>query len=189
MSSSASDLPLFTRLWFAWLCLLRVLFDGAFAGRVWAVKDRMPELPPAPELEAEPEPEPEAGSEPEPRAALALLALLQREGRLVDFLEQDIGTFDDADVGAAARVVHEGCRKALHAHAAITTVRSEDEEATVEVTSGIDTGEIKLTGKVVGEPPYQGVLRHRGWRVKGLSLPKPLDGHDHSVVAPAEVEL
>ena len=34
-----------TRLWFAWACLLRVLFDGAFAGRAWAVRDAMPEPP------------------------------------------------------------------------------------------------------------------------------------------------
>ncbi|MEQ9323543.1 MAG: hypothetical protein RIF41_30555, partial [Polyangiaceae bacterium] len=65
MSGSVSDLPFFTRLWFAWLCLLRVLFDGAFAGRVWAVRDRLPELELPPEREPDPDPEPEPEPEPE----------------------------------------------------------------------------------------------------------------------------
>ena len=133
---------------------------------------------------AEPE-EAAASAAAEPDNAPDLL----RDGRFVDFLEQDISSFDDAEVGAAARIVHGGCRKALHAHAEITTVRAEDEETTVEVTEGIDTGEVKLTGNVGGDPPYRGVLRHRGWRARGLSLPTAVAGHDATVVAPAEVEL
>ncbi|MEZ4442620.1 MAG: DUF2760 domain-containing protein [Polyangiaceae bacterium] len=200
---SAAPLPLMTRWWFAVVCLFRVLFDGGFAGRVWAVRDGMPALPkpdpeaePEPEPEAEPEPDPEAEPEPEPEAvidlpsgALAMLELLQREGRLVDFLQQDIAAFSDADVGAAARVVHEGCGKALRDHATVAPVRSEEEQSTVVVREGVATGEVKLTGKVAGEPPYRGKLQHRGWRVTELSLPKPLPGRDASVVAPAEVEL
>ncbi len=181
-----------TRLWFWLVCAARVLFDGAFAARVWAVRDQMPQLT-APSDRAEEEEE-----EEEPRAApapsdvtpaLVLLALLQREGRLVDFVEQDISGFDDADVGAAARLVHEGCRKALHRHAEVKPVREEDEDSRVAVEDGIDSGAIKLTGKVSGKPPYRGVLKHRGWRLDKLSLPTPVSGHDPMVIAPAEVEL
>jgi Domain of unknown function (DUF2760) len=120
---------------------------------------------------------------------MQLLALLQREGRLVDFLEQDVASFSDADIGAAARVVHEGCRRALRSHATVAPVRTEDEGARVTITSDVPPDEIKLTGKVEGVPPYSGILRHRGWRVTGLVLPRAVRASDTSVVAPAEVEL
>lgn len=120
--------------------------------------------------------------------ALQLLGLLQREGRLVDFLQQDIAAFPDADVGAAARVVHEGCRRALRQHARIDSVRSESEGSSVTVAAAED-GAVKLTGNLSGSPPYRGVLRHRGWRVEQLKLPMRLGSSDARVVAPAEVEL
>jgi hypothetical protein len=122
-------------------------------------------------------------------AALQLLALFQREGRLVDFLEQDIASFSDADVGAAARVVHEGCRKALRAHATIEPVRAEAEGARVTLPPGFDSDTVKLIGDVRGEPPYSGALRHRGWRAARLELPALLGKHEAHVLAPAEVEL
>lgn len=142
---------------------------------------------------AEPEPpKPVAANLPAPTpvsGALALLALFQREGRLVDFLEQDVTSFSDADVGAAARLVHEGCRKALRAHATVSPVRTEPEEAAITVEEGYDPSALKLVGKVGGKPPLRGILKHAGWRVGELTLPRALDGHDATVVAPAEVEL
>lgn len=168
------DLSFLTRLWFAWLCSFRVLFDGRFAARVWTVRDA-PLLPPVRASDT--------------TAALQLLSLLQREGRLVDFLEQDIASFPDADVGVAARVVHEGCRKAMRAHAEIEPVRLEAEGASVSLEAGFDADTVKLVGDVKGEPPYAGVLRHRGWRAKKLTLPSLVGGHDAHVLAPAEVEL
>jgi hypothetical protein len=205
-----APLPFLTRLWFAWACFFRVLFDGEFAARAFTVRDAMPALPPpakpaAPETPALPEkpasrveavkPEPgpkEKAAEPEKpnvTAALQLLALFQREGRLVDFLEQDVATFSDADVGAAARVVHEGCRKALRQHAKMTAVRSEEEGAAVTIADGYDAHEVKLVGNVQGKPPYTGVLRHKGWRLRELVVPTPTKDHDPTVIAPAEVEL
>lgn len=179
---NVDPLPLSTRLWFSFVCLFRVLFDAAFAGRVWTVREALPAPPPPPALPEEPAIDPLASS-------LQLLALLQREGRLVDFLEQDITSFSDEDVGAAARVVHQGCGKALRAHATIAPVRDEAEDEPVEVAAGYDPAEIKLTGKVSGKAPYRGTLRHRGWRISSLRLPTAVAGHDLHVVAPAEVEL
>lgn len=121
-------------------------------------------------------------------AALVLLALLQREGRLVDFLEEDVAAFSDADVGAAARSVHEGCRKALREHLDLGPVRAEDEGASVTLDAGFDRGANKLVGDVAAAPPYRGVLRHRGWRATRVALPKLLAGGDASVIAPAEIE-
>ncbi len=121
--------------------------------------------------------------------ALQLLALLQREGRLVDFLQQEIASFPDAEIGVAARLVHEGCRKALRAHAELEPVRAEAEGARLTVPAGFRADEIKLVGDVKGHPPYSGVLRHRGWRAKSLRLPQIVGEHDAHVLAPAEVEL
>jgi hypothetical protein len=192
---TATDLPFFTRLWFAWACFFRVLFDGSFAGSVYRLKGGEAPAPlPAP-AEAGPKevapPAPKPAPPPPPPAdpALQILSILQREGRLVDFLEQDIATFPDADIGAAARVVHEGCRKALRQHATLAPVRTEEEGAKVTIAAGFKPAEVKLTGNVQGSAPYAGVLRHRGWRATKVTLPTPVEGYDPSVLAPAEVEL
>ena len=184
--STQEPLPFLTRLWFAWVCFFLVLFDGAFAARARLARRAPAALParppPAPAA-------PRAAEPPLPTPALQLLALLQREGRLVDFLKQDIAAFGDSDVGAVARVVHDGCRKALESHAEIEPIRPEAEGARLELARGFDASEVKLTGRVQGEPPYRGVLLHRGWRATKLELPVPVAGHNALVLAPAEVEL
>jgi len=171
-----------SRLFFAWACFFRVLFDGHFAARALAARSAAPAPPPAPAAAPTPTRAPET-------SALQLLSLLQREGRLVDFLQQDIASFSDADVGVAARVVHEGCRKALRAHATIESVRSEAEGARITLAKGFDADATKLVGEVRGEPPYTGALRHRGWRASRLELPALVGDHDAYILAPAEVEL
>ncbi len=176
------SLSLATRVWFAFACFFRVLFDGSFAARAFSVRDGMPELPEAPE----PEPEPSA---PDVAPALQLLGLLQRDGRLVDFLQQDVAGFSDAEIGAAARVVHEGCRKALASHAKITPVRTEDEGDKVTIGADYDPASVKLVGNVAGSGPFTGVLRHKGWRAEALELPALVGEHDAQILAPAEVEL
>jgi len=129
-------------------------------------------------------------SEPDLSPALQLLALLQREGRLVDFLEEDVAMFSDADIGAAARVVHAGCRKAIREHVTVEPVRAEAEGARVTLDAAASVaGAIKFTGNVHGSGPFTGVLRHRGWRVTSITLPTAVGTHDVRVVAQAEVEL
>jgi hypothetical protein len=177
------ELSFISRLWFAWACFFRVLFDGAFAARAWQVRHAR-ELP-APAVP----PPPIQAKATDPTSALQLLSLLQGEGRLVDFLQQDVATFSDADVAAAARVVHEGCRRALRGHVTIEPVRTEEEGARVTLHEGFDADRAKLVGDVKGEPPYTGVLRHRGWRVTKIDLPLLVGEHDEHVLAPAEVEL
>jgi len=175
---SPDPLALATRLWFAWVCLFRVLFDPSFARRMWAVRDE----PTPPDAH-------DNGDRGEKVEAMQLLALLQRDGRLVDFLEQDVTTFTDEDVGAAARIVHEGCRKILHRVTSVSPLRSESEGSKVVVEAGFAPAEVLLVGNVQGAAPYRGTLRHRGWRVAELSLPETVAGHDPHVLAPAEVEL
>ena len=121
--------------------------------------------------------------------ALALLALLQREGRLVDFLRESIDGASDGDIGAAAREVHRGCRKVLDQHLSFEPVMPGEEEAKVSVPKGFDPAEVRLVGEAKGEPPFRGTLRHHGWRVVDAKLPMLAEGVDRAVIAPAEVEL
>ncbi|HEX8792320.1 MAG TPA: DUF2760 domain-containing protein [Polyangiaceae bacterium] len=179
------ELSFFSRLWLAWLCFFRVLFDARFATRVQDARADRALPAPAPALTRPPT----VHAANAVTAALQLLSLLQREGRLVDFLQQDIASFPDAEVGVAARVVHEGCRRALREHASIEPVRVESEGARVKLDEGFDADAVKLVGDVKGEPPWSGTLRHRGWRATRLELPRLVGEHDAHVLAPAEVEL
>ena len=118
-----------------------------------------------------------------------MLALLQRDARLIDFVEEDIANYADADIGAAARLVHDGCRATLREHFTIRPVRDEAEGSRVTIAEGFDATAIRLTGNVVGKPPFIGSVTHRGWRVTDVRLPKLTQSHDTRVLAPAEVEL
>jgi len=186
-SEAAAPLPFWTRLWFAWVCLVRVLFSGTDAARIYNALRT--EQATSPRLSSSGSTASDTAAALSPTPALQLLALFQREGRLVDFLKQDISAFSDSDVGAAARVVHEGCRKVLEAHAQIAPIRAEPEGGTLELLPGFDAAEVKLSGRVQGAAPYRGVLRHRGWRAANLTLPVPMAGHNAAILAPAEVEL
>lgn len=142
-------------------------------------------------VKAEPEaPKPvENLKEANPDAALQLLSLFQQEARLVDFLNEDLTGFSDADIGATARVVHDGGRKVLRDYFSVVPLRSEDEETQITLEEGFNAAEIRLTGNVVGQPPFTGVLVHKGWKVQETRLPKLAPEHDATIIAPAEVEL
>jgi hypothetical protein len=122
-------------------------------------------------------------------AAVQLLAILQREGRLLDFLQEEVDAYSDAQIGAAVRDIHRGCKKALAEHMPLEPVLREKENAQVRVDAGFDPSRIRLVGNVVGDPPFTGALRHHGWRIAKVTLPTAARGTDPSVVAPAEVEL
>ena len=137
-----------------------------------------PAAPPAPQLREAPH-----------EAALQLLGLLQRDARFIDFIEEDVKAYSDADIGAAARVVHEGCRKVLREHFSIQPLRSETEGSRVTLPEGFDAAAVRVTGNVVGKAPFTGTLSHRGWRATDTRLPKLAAGHDAAILAQAEVEL
>jgi hypothetical protein len=122
-------------------------------------------------------------------AALQLLGILQKEARFVDFLHEDIAQYTDAEVGAAARLVHEGCRKVLKSHVTLEPIRKEDEDSEVSLPAGFNAAAIRLTGNVVGKPPFKGRLTHRGWRCTTIKLPKLAKGHDPRILTPAEIEM
>lgn len=148
-------------------------------------------VPPVKEPAVPPPPPPPAA--PDPRkleaAAVQVLAVLQSEGRLLDFLSEDIEGYGDADIGAAVRDVHKGLRRALADHFPVKPLRTEEEESNITVPSGFDPAAVRLTGNVVGAPPFNGKLKHRGWKVENVRLPRLPDGDAAKIIAPAEVEV
>jgi hypothetical protein len=123
-------------------------------------------------------------------ADLRVLAVLQRDGRLVDFLQEDIDGYTDEQIGAAVRDIHRGCRKALSDYLTVEPVLAGEEGQPVAISAGFDPAAIRLTGNVGGNPPFRGVLKHHGWRVKSVRLPTlPAARDQTSVLAPAEVEI
>jgi len=155
------------RLWLALKAFWSTLTDPDFAARVEGLYRKAP-----------------AGPD------LRVLAVLQRDGRLVDFLQEDIDAYSDAQIGAAVRDIHRGCRKALRDYLTVEPVLSAAEEAPVDVPADFDPAAIRLTGNVAGSPPFKGVLKHHGWRVKSVHLPVlPGARDDASILAPAEVEI
>jgi len=174
------------RMTFAFGAFFAILSRPEFAAQVMRLREAAGEPAPAP---AAPPPEARALREAPHEAALQLLGLLQREARFVDFVEEDIAAYSDADVGGAARLVHAGCRKVLREHFSIEPVRSETEGSRITLADGFDASAIRLTGNVVGKPPFTGTVSHRGWRVADSRLPKLAENHDAAIVAQAEVEL
>jgi len=168
------------RLGLAWSSFFRALFSPAWAQHCLSA--------PAPS-----DPPPRAPLPPKtaeaPTAALQLLGILQREGRLVDFAQQDVAGFSDAEIGAAARVVHEGVRRSLLRLGTWERIREEAEGTRITLEAGFDGRAHKLLGAVPNAPPYSGILRHPGWRVTRFELEECLDQDALRVIAPAEVEL
>lgn len=154
-----------------------------------------PQKPEEPVAKVEPKPEPApvkivAPPEPAvPPVAYQILALFQKEGRLLDFLMEDIAEVDDESLGGAIRPIHEGCRKILQDRLIIEPVLTDAEGETVNLGENVDPNSVKLTGNVAPSGPYSGVLVHRGWRMKECRLPSLVSGWTGDVIAPAEVEI
>lgn len=154
---------------------LRILRDPNFAGQVAQLLNPPPPAPAVP---------------PKPSGApLRVLALLQREGRLLDFLLEDIQAYPDPQVGAAVRDIHRQCQAALKEHLVLEPVLAQAEGSAVDVPAGFDPSAVRLVGNVTGHPPFRGTLQHHGWRVKEMKLAPPPEGHDEFILMPAEVEL
>lgn len=175
-TTSPEGMPFFQRLALAWKVLVSSVFAGelrAGLAALGAQRAAPRELPP----------------ERVHASGLFLLSALQREGRLVDFLQQEVAGFSDEEVGAAARVVHGGCRKALRQYFDFEPARSEPEGTSLTVPAGFDAQRTRLTGNVAGQPPFRGTLKHHGWVATQIRLAVVSDSVDPRVVAPAEVEI
>jgi uncharacterized protein DUF2760 len=159
----------------------------SFVGRTKAGSTAVPAtVAPPPPITAPP-PAP-AANQAEGEIA-AFLALLQEKGRLVDFLMEDVTTYDDAQVGAAARVIHQGCKEVLREHFRITPVSVAQEGSQVTVPGEYAADEYRLIGKISGNPPFSGKLIHKGWKTDYVKLPRMAKSGGIPAIAPAEVEL
>ena len=132
--------------------------------------------------------EPAQPPEPAEHTALRLLGFLQEEGRLVDFLTEDVTPYSDEQIGAATRGIHASCAKALRQVVALERVLPGNEDEPVTLEQGFDAGAIRLVGNVAGSPPFRGTLRHAGWRATHIAVPART-GVDPFVLMPAEVEI
>ena len=171
-----------TRLSFAFRCFFSLLFQGEIP------QDVLQELG----ISKTAAPATTAGDKPAPESldrAVQMLALFQRDGRLVDFLTEDVSPYPDGQLGAAVRSIHASCRQVLDRYVKLEPVLASQEDQPVTVPVGFDTAAIKLVGNVAGEPPLRGLLRHRGWRVVEMNLPSLPQGTGRAIVAPAEVEI
>ncbi len=173
------------------------LFNGQMAARLQQILDGLPLTAPPPAaapkaLELEPVPVVRQAEikKPTQSEAITLLASLQREARLVDFLKEDLSGYSDEQVGAAVRAIHQDASKVLDRFFAIQPVLTESEGARVQVAPGFDASRYRLTGKVAGEPPFTGTLQHHGWEATKCELPH-FTGSESAAktVAPAEVEI
>jgi hypothetical protein len=129
-------------------------------------------------------PPPKPSGEP-----IRLLGLLQRDARLLDFLMENLGPYDDQQIGASVRDIQAKSQGVIKKHLTLEPVLAQEEGSRVTVPAGFDPSAIRLVGNVSGQPPFNGTLQHAGWRVKTISLPQPSDGQDEFVLMPAEVEL
>ena len=138
---------------------------------------------------AGPAPENDEQNLAERRMFLHLFSMMQREGRLMDFLAEDLNQYEDSQIGSAVRAVHAGCLQIVQEYLDPQPVLDQAEGENVVIDDGFDPGAVKLTGKVVGEPPFEGILRHKGWQVGKLKLPTLSGSQNAKIIIPAEVEL
>jgi hypothetical protein len=132
---------------------------------------------------------PPAPAPPDPgHRATQLLAILQRDGRLIDFLMEDLTAYDDAQIGAAVRDVHAGSRQALQRYFTLEPVLDDEEGRPITLERNVDAARVKVVGSVTSSAAVRGILRHRGWEATRVSLP-PLPASGQNIVAPAEVEV
>lgn len=124
-----------------------------------------------------------------PEVALRLLATLQEEARLIDFVREDIDGYSDADVGSAVRGIHAALRKALDERLVLEPILAGEDGDRITLPADFEPALVRVTGKLAGGPPYEGVLRHGGWRVRDVRLPAPSPGSDARILLPAEVEV
>lgn len=123
------------------------------------------------------------------RLFLHSLSVLQRDGRLLDFFDEDLSLYEDEQIGAAVRSVQEDCKKTIKKYIDLKPVIENEEGEMVTIESGFDIDSIKLVGNVSGEPPFVGILKHRGWKAGKKEIPKLSDIQDVAIITPAEVEI
>jgi hypothetical protein len=164
----------------AFAAFFTILFQGRLPDALHASR-------PAEPAAAAPSPPPPAADQSD--RAIQMLALLQRDGRLIDFVMEDLGSYSDAQIGAAVRDVHAGCRTVLSRYVVLEPILGGKEGERTSVAQDVDPAAVRLVGNVTGRPPFPGTLLHRGWRATKMELPPLGSASGRSIVAQAEVEV
>ena len=159
-----------------------ILFKGALSDELAAALGLSRRAAP------KPAPTPTSAAATPADGALQILAILQRDSRLIDFLMEDVSAYSDDQVGAAVRSLHSQSRDALARYVQLAPV-IDGVEGTFTKLASIDPASVKLLGNVPPQPPPGGVLRHKGWRCTKVELPAVHGKQDNKVIAPAEVEI
>ncbi|MGE5646254.1 MAG: DUF2760 domain-containing protein [Acidobacteriota bacterium] len=167
------------RILLAFRSFFGILFSGALPDDAIIELGLTKPAPPAP---------PPAPAADHTDGAVELLAILQRDSRLVDFLMEDISAYEDDQVGAAVRSLHDQCRDSLLRYVRLVPVIDAVEGTQTSVANVPNKASmLKFIGNVPAQPPKSGMLRHKGWRAEKIELPTPK--HGEAVVAPAEIEI
>ena len=166
-----------TRLKLALAAFFTILFKG-----------RLPEA-----LQASPPSEPATATAPpagdNSDRAIQMLALLQRDGRLIDFLMEDLTSYGDAQIGAGVRELHAACRGVFTRYVTLEPILAGKEGEQTRVSEDVDPAVVRLVGNVTGHPPFPGTLLHRGWQATKIELPPLGAPAGRRIVAQAEVEV
>jgi len=178
------------RVAYAFRCFFTLLVRGTIAADILEAVG----APARPRAEPRPAAVSPAGPLPPPPEdrgdrAVQLLALLQRDGRLVDFLREDVGAYSDAQIGAAVREVHANCRRTIDRYLPLEPILADEEGQTTTIGAPVDPSAVKLVGNVGNQPSFRGTVRHRGWRVGRVALPPLGAPGARLIVTPAEVEI
>jgi len=180
------------RISYALRCLFSILLHGRIPEDIALELVESPSVPGTARTPRAAEPSAEKVDQKPPESfdrAVQMLALLQRDSRLIDFLAEDVSPYPDAQLGAAVRSVHESSGQVLDRYVKLEPIIASDEGSPVTLQAGFDAASIKVIGNTTGSPPFRGLLRHRGWRATQVNLPSLPEGGGRSVVAPAEVEI
>lgn len=172
----------------------RTLFDARVREQVAQVltgKTLAPPAPVAPAPSTSPpvtRPPAPAPKPPQRSEALTLLATLQREARLIDFLKESLTDYTDAQIGAAVRDIQRDAGKVLERLFKVRPISNQEEGA--EVQAPADAERYRLVGTVSGSAPYRGQLVHHGWEATVCEIPEWTGSTPAAkVIAPVEVEL
>lgn len=174
-----------TRIKLAFAAFFTILFKGRLPAALQTPAHEPDEAPAAVVAPAAPA----ADAKDDADRAVQVMSLLQREGRLIDFVMEDLAAYSDAQIGAAARDVHGGCRRVIERYLSLEPILSGIEGQPTEVGDGLDPATVRLVGNVTGRPPFRGTLLHRGWRVTRVDLPPVGAPPTRRIVAQAEVEV
>lgn len=125
------------------------------------------------------------------QSVMSVLSSLQKHGRFLDFVMGDISSLPDDRVGAAARVVHQGCQGILKQYFDFRPVFEKTEGEQVTLDKSMAPGNFRLVGGEAADLPVTAKLLHKGWRTTKVNLPQRIttDQATKDVIVPAELQL